>query len=446
MEDKNPDENCCREGLACCQPSNFCDLFPLGEFISSFMYLCGIHMLIRALQVFSFFTLNKSLNKLTMTLWVAKYDMAVFMFAVVIVVGGLAFWANLSYGGRIERFHTFNESFISLLRMVLGDFDFDEMVRNHNGNTALFFFTFLLTVWLVLLNLIIALLSGAFDDVNYILRNKQQWKKTTEPLGTQIRRYSKYNLRRAIRLICPSIRRLPCFNHTEVALIMKLQYTKQEIKVFEAFKNIMNAALRKKVRKQPINASIHTTYKWYRLLNMLTPLNNLLTPHLNNPKNPEDLYDFFEAHYEDTKDIQGLSNSNTFISLEHLCSMVRDVSVERATDCTHTACITRTFIAEYRKHKQVEVFQHGTAGQSLRAATRDDEITRVRRFLVKKRNRQGQAQLRYVSVIDVYGLLGVGRPGYQTDRCLLVFSSSCLLVFLFFLFSQGHRSHIYTEI
>ena len=113
-----------------------------------------------------------------------------------------------------------------------------------------------------------------------------------------------------------------------------------------------------------------------------------------------------EAHYEDTKDIQGLSNSNTFISLEHLCSMVRDVSVERTTDCTHAACITRTFIEEYRKHKQVEVFQHGTAGQSLRAATRDDEIQRVRRFLVKKRNRQGQAQLRYVSVIDVYGLLG----------------------------------------
>lgn len=95
--------------------------------------------------------------------------------------------------------------------------------------------------------------------------------------------------------------------------------------------------------------------------------------------------------------------------------MVRDVSVERTTDCTHAACITRTFIEEYRKHKQVEVFQHGTAGQSLRAATRDDEIQRVRRFLVKKRNRQGQAQLRYVSVIDVYGLLGVERPGYHAS-------------------------------
>ena len=103
-------------------------------------------------------------------------------------------------------------------------------------------------------------------------------------------------------------------------------------------------------------------------------------------------YDIFEAHYEDTKNMQGLSN--VFISLENLCSMVRDVTVDATTDCTHATCITRKFIDHYHGEKQVEVFQHGIAGQSMNTTTRDDEITRVPRFLVKKRNRQGQAQLR----------------------------------------------------
>ena len=83
------------------------------------------------------------------------------------MIVGYAITANLLYGSDIEDFKHFMQSLYTLLRsMVSGEVEqLPEMVRVYKWESRFVVLTYQMLVWLVLLNMILAIISGAFVQV-----------------------------------------------------------------------------------------------------------------------------------------------------------------------------------------------------------------------------------------------------------------------------------------
>eukprot|EP00300_Choanocystis_sp_HF-7_P011897 c17658_g1_i1.p1 GENE.c17658_g1_i1~~c17658_g1_i1.p1 ORF type:complete len:710 (-),score=173.25 c17658_g1_i1:21-2150(-) len=89
----------------------------------------------------------------------------VFVVTVIIVIFGFSQSGVLIWGNDLEGFRTFIDSFYSLLRILLGDFDFAPMKRSNRLMGPLYFVFFVVLVVFILLNMFLAILDEAFGDV-----------------------------------------------------------------------------------------------------------------------------------------------------------------------------------------------------------------------------------------------------------------------------------------
>merc|ERR1719272_2844081 len=109
--------------------------------------------------------LSPRLSQLTQTIARAAIDMANFMliFLVVYVAYAQAFF--MAFGMEIEAFSSYSNSFSRLFLIILGEFDFDAMKAANPDMAPLLFFSFVIFVFFILVNMFIAILGEAHSAV-----------------------------------------------------------------------------------------------------------------------------------------------------------------------------------------------------------------------------------------------------------------------------------------
>jgi hypothetical protein len=83
---------------------------------------------------------------------------------------------QMCFGSTVADFHTFESSFSTLLRYPLGDFDYKLLSQSRPDVAPAFFVLYMGLVFLVSMNMVVAIITIAFEEVNAGVQVEESWK------------------------------------------------------------------------------------------------------------------------------------------------------------------------------------------------------------------------------------------------------------------------------
>lgn len=149
----------------------FADGYPAGLdavvlLYSYQIYANAVNAVITVLKTLKYLRLNNRMNILTRTIDVTKESIAGVLLLFIFVVASYAISGCALYGNTMWDFRTVDQSFVTLLFMLFGNFDYETMRQVEPTLTAVYFFTYTILAQFLLLNFIIAILSEGFAQVS----------------------------------------------------------------------------------------------------------------------------------------------------------------------------------------------------------------------------------------------------------------------------------------
>uniref|UniRef100_A0A914YEP7 Polycystin cation channel PKD1/PKD2 domain-containing protein n=1 Tax=Panagrolaimus superbus TaxID=310955 RepID=A0A914YEP7_9BILA len=82
-----------------------------------------------------------------------------------IFIGSFATFAYITYAGQCAAFKRYDEAFFALLRIIMGDLDYDSMKRSFPVLTPILIVCYVFVIFFVMLNMYLAVVSDAYATV-----------------------------------------------------------------------------------------------------------------------------------------------------------------------------------------------------------------------------------------------------------------------------------------
>ena len=117
------------------------------------------------LKAFKFMQTNPRMLVLWRTLGRASSDLVAFAFFFAVVYFGFAMMGHLLYGQEIQSYRYINTSLTTLMRMLLGDFDYDSMRKANRVLAPVFFISFVIIGFFTLANMFLAIINDSYATV-----------------------------------------------------------------------------------------------------------------------------------------------------------------------------------------------------------------------------------------------------------------------------------------
>lgn len=141
---------------------NFEDLAYSAEV---FREMNGINVFLSWIKLFKFLNFTKTMAELQATLAQSASDLLGFLFMFAIVFTAYAQCGYLVFGALLRDFSTFPDSLFTLFRIILGDFDFFALEKSNPILGPIYFISFVLVVFFVLLNMFLAIVADTYSSV-----------------------------------------------------------------------------------------------------------------------------------------------------------------------------------------------------------------------------------------------------------------------------------------
>lgn len=170
----------------------YVDMFTVARSFQYAVTTAGVLGLLFVLKFFKYFSLSRRMNALWLTLSHSSSSLAGFSVGFAIVVAGFSFFAQQAFGSLVADFHTFPASFSTLMRYPLGDFDYFILAQARPDVAPYFFFLYVILVFLVAMNMVIAIITAAFEDVSRGLKAEEKWKHVTTPYALHLMKKSRF--------------------------------------------------------------------------------------------------------------------------------------------------------------------------------------------------------------------------------------------------------------
>jgi len=144
-------------------PDSYINMQTLRQYQNIVAELAGINILVSSIRIFKFLRLNSKLSLLWNTLSLAFGDLAAFTAIFIILFAGYAFMGHIIFGYQVQGYHNFSSSFSKLFSFIGGNFDYDELNQASPVSGVIFFFTFMILVFLILVNVFIAIIGKYYS-------------------------------------------------------------------------------------------------------------------------------------------------------------------------------------------------------------------------------------------------------------------------------------------
>merc|ERR1719510_1518469 len=118
-----------------------------------------------AVMFFKYISFNKTMTQLASTLARCAGDVAGFGVMFFTVFFAFAQLGYLLFGTQVEDFSHFDDAIFTLLRTILGDFNFHEIESAHRVLGPIFFLSYVFFVFFVLLNMFLAIINDTYSEV-----------------------------------------------------------------------------------------------------------------------------------------------------------------------------------------------------------------------------------------------------------------------------------------
>jgi hypothetical protein len=118
------------------------------------------------LKLLKYVRLNPRLNVLTRTIAACQQSIFGVLVLFVTIIVGYAITGYTLFGVNVARFRNVGVSISSLVRMLVGDVDYEELRNENRFLAGLFFWTYMILALFLLLNFLIAIISESFAAVS----------------------------------------------------------------------------------------------------------------------------------------------------------------------------------------------------------------------------------------------------------------------------------------
>ncbi|TDH68107.1 hypothetical protein CCR75_004201 [Bremia lactucae] len=141
----------------------FIDIAPLASLSGAVTNYAASLGLVSVAIVFKYLRLNSRLNLLWRTLRFAAKDLLAFVVIFFTIFFGFAVMGYLTFGTTVQNYHSLSVSLTSCFQMLLGAFDYEEIYVANPTMAGIFFFSFMITIYLVCVNMFIAIMSEYYS-------------------------------------------------------------------------------------------------------------------------------------------------------------------------------------------------------------------------------------------------------------------------------------------
>lgn len=162
------------------KPNQYADFEFLSYGQTQFDNAIAIVVFFAWIKIFKYISFNKTMTQLSSTLGKCAKDLA--GFAVMFFIIFLAFTqlGYLLFGTQVKEFSNFQNSFFTLFRIILGDFNFDQLEAANRVLGPLFFMLFVFFVFFVLINMFLAIINDTYSEVKGDMANQKNEFEMTD--------------------------------------------------------------------------------------------------------------------------------------------------------------------------------------------------------------------------------------------------------------------------
>ncbi|XP_068244650.1 polycystin-2-like [Palaemon carinicauda] len=154
-------------------PNTFSDFEFLGYWQTQFNSAVAVCVFFAWFKLFKYISFNKTMTQLSSTLSRCAKDVAGFAIMFFIVFFAFAQLGYLLFGTQVEDFSSFINAVFTLLRTILGDFNFHEIENANRVLGPLFFLSYVFFVFFVLLNMFLAIINDTYSEVKAEIANQR---------------------------------------------------------------------------------------------------------------------------------------------------------------------------------------------------------------------------------------------------------------------------------
>ena len=152
----------------CRERDRMCDMMPLRRAFRSLLIPTAFASMLAVLKFFKFMKMSHRMNMLWRVLELAVFDLLSYIVMLMMVVLAFAVFATNAFGFQVKQFHNFATSFLSLLYWAVGDFsvvEYAEIKAAQPFLAPIFFFTYVMLVTLITINMFVSILSDFYNSV-----------------------------------------------------------------------------------------------------------------------------------------------------------------------------------------------------------------------------------------------------------------------------------------
>lgn len=161
----------------------YLDFQPIAYTLNGIKNLTAFNALLCWIKLFKYLGVSPNMSQLTRVLSRAWKHILIFLFMFFIVYFGFAKAFYLSFGTEVEGYKSIQDSFYSLFRMLLGDFDFENLQKKNSVLGPLLFVFYIFLVLMVLFNMFLAIINDAYA------KTQEEMEDEDDPFARELQQY-----------------------------------------------------------------------------------------------------------------------------------------------------------------------------------------------------------------------------------------------------------------
>ncbi|XP_047434835.1 polycystin-2 isoform X2 [Mugil cephalus] len=131
-------------------------------------------------KLFKFINFNKTMSQLSSTMSRCAKDLVGFAIMFFIIFLAYAQLAYLVFGTQVNDFSTFQASIFSQFRIILGDFNFSEIEEANPVLGPIYFTTFVVFIFFILMNMFLAIINDTYSEVKADMSQQRSEMEMTD--------------------------------------------------------------------------------------------------------------------------------------------------------------------------------------------------------------------------------------------------------------------------
>ncbi|XP_047559510.1 polycystic kidney disease 2-like 1 protein isoform X2 [Lutra lutra] len=147
------------------QPNMYADFEFLAFWQTQYNNMNAVNLFFAWIKIFKYISFNKTMTQLSSTLARCAKDILGFAVMFFIVFFAYAQLGYLLFGTQVENFSTFIKCIFTQFRIILGDFDYNAIDNANRILGPAYFVTYVFFVFLVLLNMFLAIINDTYSEV-----------------------------------------------------------------------------------------------------------------------------------------------------------------------------------------------------------------------------------------------------------------------------------------